>query len=193
MTKPAHPHHHTHQKKRFDRFSAAVTRASGSSSAFLAALVIVVLWAICGPFFGFSNTWQLVINTGTTIVTFLMVFVIQQSQNKDTLAIQLKLNELIASDSAANNRLVDIEDLSPEELAVLKKFYVKLARLAETDDDVHASHSLDEAQDRHENKLEAAPAIRDPQKRRARRAKHGAAQPEAPAAPGDGAGDAKLR
>jgi low affinity Fe/Cu permease len=183
MTKPAsHPHHHTHQKKAFDRFSTAVTRASGSSWAFLAALIIVVIWGLCGPFFGFSNTWQLVINTGTTIVTFLMVFVIQQSQNKDTLAIQLKLNELIASDSAANNRLVDIEDLSPEELAVLKKFYVKLARLAETDDDVHASHSLDEAQDRHANKIAAAPAIRDPQKRRARRGKHAGAKPDAPPA-----------
>jgi low affinity Fe/Cu permease len=112
-----------------------------------------VIWAATGPIFDFSNSWQLVINTGTTIVTFLMVFVIQQSQNKDTLAIQLKLNELIASDSAANNRLVDIEDLSAEELAVLKKFYIKLALLAETDDDVHASHSLDEAEGRHHAKL----------------------------------------
>jgi hypothetical protein len=91
-----------------------------------------------------------------------MVFVIQQSQNKDTLAIQLKLNELIASDSAANNRLVDIEDLSPEELAVLKKFYVKLAKLAETDDDVHASHSLDEADGRHQVKLAGAGKVRSP-------------------------------
>jgi low affinity Fe/Cu permease len=113
--------------------------------------------------FDYSNSWQLVINTGTTIITFLMVFVIQQSQNKDTLAIQLKLNELIASDSAANNRLVDIEDLSPEELAVLKKFYVKLARLAETDDDVHASHSLDEADDRHQVKLAKVGKARGPQ------------------------------
>jgi low affinity Fe/Cu permease len=137
----------------FDQFSAAVTRATGSSSAFQIAFAVVVIWAATGPIFEFSNTWQLVINTGTTIVTFLMVFVIQQSQNKETVAIQLKLNELIASDSAANNRLVDIEDLSAEELAVLKKFYVKLARLAETDDDVHASHSLDEAEGRHSAKL----------------------------------------
>ena len=145
-------HHHHHRKHVFDRFSTAVTRATGSSYAFLIASVVVVLWALTGPIFDYSNTWQLVINTGTTIITFLMVFVIQQSQNKDTLAIQLKLNELIASDSAANNRLVDIEDLSPEELAVLKKFYVKLARLALTDDDVHASHSLDEAEGRHQVK-----------------------------------------
>jgi len=163
---PGSPDHHDHHKKLFDRFSTAVTRATGSSWAFMLAFGIVVVWGVTGPLFAFSNSWQLVINTGTTIITFLMVFVIQQSQNKDTLAIQLKLNELIASDSAANNRLVDIEDLSPEELAVLKKFYVKLAQLAETDDDVHASHSLDEAEDRHENKLAIAPEARDSKRRR---------------------------
>ena len=152
-TNPASHPSHTHRKRLFDRFSTAVTRATGSSYAFMIAFGIVAIWAVTGPIFDYSNSWQLVINTGTTIITFLMVFVIQQSQNKDTMAIQLKLNELIASDSAANNRLVDIEDLSPEELAVLKKFYVKLARLAETDDDVHASHSLDEADDRHQVKL----------------------------------------
>ena len=153
---PHRPHRHDHHKGFFDRFSSAVTRAAGSPHAFLLAFLIIVVWGASGPVFGFSDTWQLVINTGTTIITFLMVFVIQQSQNKDTLAIHLKLNELIASNSAANNRLVDIEDLSPEELAVLKQFYVKLAALAETDDDVHASHSLDEAEGRHRHKLEVA-------------------------------------
>jgi low affinity Fe/Cu permease len=165
MTDQTRPSRDVHHKGLFDRFSSVVTRAAGSSRAFLLALTIVVLWALSGPIFGFSNTWQLVINTGTTIVTFLMVFVIQQSQNKDTLAMQLKLNELIASDSAANNRLVDIEDLSPEELAVLKKFYVKLARLAQTDDNVHASHSLDEAEDRHQHKIAHADEERGPGRR----------------------------
>jgi len=99
----------------FDRLSTAVTKATGSSPAFVLAFAIVLGWAATGPIFRFSNTWQLVINTGTTIVTFLMVFVIQRSQNKDTLAVHLKLNELIASDSAANNRLVGSEDLSPDE------------------------------------------------------------------------------
>jgi low affinity Fe/Cu permease len=145
--------HHVHTKRLFDRFSTAVTRATGSSYAFLIAFLVVATWAVTGPLFDYSNSWQLVINTGTTIITFLMVFVIQQSQNKDTLAIQLKLNELIACDAAANNRLVDIEDLSPDELAVLKKFYVKLAQLAETELDVHTSHSLDDADDRHQDKL----------------------------------------
>jgi low affinity Fe/Cu permease len=169
-TRSHKPHrHHRRRKRWFDRFAAAVTRAAGSSHAFLIALAIVVLWAVTGPIFGFSDSWQLVINTGTTIVTFLMVFVIQQSQNKDTLAIQLKLNELIASDAAANNRLIDVEDLSPEELVVIKRFYVKLAKLAESDDDVHTSHSLDEADDRHQVKLAGAEGARGP-KRRAKRA-----------------------
>ena len=146
----------------FDKLAQSVARSAGRPTTFVAAVALVVAWAVSGPLFGFSDTWQLVINTGTTIITFLMVFVIQQSQNKDTLAIQLKLNELIASNAQANNRLVDIEDLSPEELAVLKKFYVKLARLAETDDDVHASHSLDEADGRHQVKLARVDKSRAP-------------------------------
>src|SRR4051812_36184870 len=122
------PPHGVH-KHAFDRFSTAITRATGSSKAFVLAFLIILVWAATGPVFSFSNTWQLVINTGTTIITFLMVFVIQQSQNKDTLAIQLKLNELIACNAGANNRLVDIEDLSAEELATVKAFYARLARL----------------------------------------------------------------
>ena len=108
--------------------SNKVTKATGSPIAFIIALTIVIIWAVTGPIFGFSDTWQLVINTGTTIVTFLMVFIIQQSQNKDTIAIQLKLNELIACSEKASNRLIDIEDLTEEELDKIKKFYIKLAR-----------------------------------------------------------------
>jgi low affinity Fe/Cu permease len=163
--KQAPHHHHRHHKSWFDRLSSAVTRATGSSYAFGTALGIVVVWAVTGPLFKFSDSWQLVINTGTTIVTFLMVFVIQQSQNKDTLAIQLKLNELIACDPAANNRLVDVEDISADELAVLKRFYVKLAKLAESDDDVHTSHSLDEAGDRHQIKVVSADGARKTKRR----------------------------
>ena len=149
----------------FGQFAKSVSRLSGRPSAFGFAVAIIVIWAVTGPLFGFSDTWQLVINTGTTIITFLMVFVIQQSQNKDTLAIHLKLNELIACDAAANNRLIDVEDISPEELAVLKKFYVKLAKLAESDDDVHTSHSLDEADDRHKVKLVSADGARKTKRR----------------------------
>ncbi len=103
--------------------------------------------------FGFSNTWQLVINTGTTIITFLMVFVIQQSQNRETTAIQLKLNELIAANRNASNRLVSIEDLTEEELAALKKFYIKLSFLAEHETDLFSTHSIDEAHKLHTSKI----------------------------------------
>src|ERR1044071_8721521 len=137
----------------FDRFSNAVTHATGTPTAFLVALLVIIVWAVTGPVFKFSDTWQLVINTGTTIITFLMVFIIQQSQNKDTMALQLKLNELIASNKFASNRLIDIEDLTENELMVLKKFYVHLAKLAEKEDNVFASHSIDEAKDNHQEKL----------------------------------------
>ena|ERR1700730_1697218 len=130
----------------YNRFSTAVTRATGRPMALLIAFLVIIIWAITGPIFNFSDTWQLVINTGTTIITFLMVFIIQQSQNKDTTAIQLKLNELIACNEKASNRLIDIEDLTEEELMVLKKFYIKLSDLAEKEDDIFSSHSLDEAE-----------------------------------------------
>jgi low affinity Fe/Cu permease len=136
----------------FEKFSARVTKVAGSPFAFIIAIAIVVVWAICGPLFGYSDTWQLVINTGTTIITFLMVFVIQQSQNKDTVALQLKLNELIAASPTASNRLIDVEDLTDEELQTLKKFYIKLSRLAEKEDDIHKSHSIDEASSVHNKK-----------------------------------------
>jgi low affinity Fe/Cu permease len=136
------PHNKTNV---FDRISTAVTRAAGRPAATIIAFSIIVIWAISGPVFQFSDTWQLIINTGTTIITFLMVFIIQQSQNKDTMALQLKLNELIACQELASNRLIDIEDLTEEELMVLKKFYIKLSDLAEKENDLHSSHSLDEA------------------------------------------------
>ena len=141
-------------KSRFERMAGVVTRATGSSGAFLIAIAFIVVWAITGPIFRFSDTWQLVINTATTIVTFLMVFIIQQSQNKDSLAIQLKLNELIASDERASNRLIVVEDLSQEELEILKKFYVRLSELAQKENDLHSSHSVDDAAGQHKMKYE---------------------------------------
>jgi low affinity Fe/Cu permease len=140
---------------KFETFSNAVTRATGSSYAFLIALLIIILWAATGPIFQFSDTWQLVINTGTTIITFLMVFIIQQSQNKDTVAIQLKLNELIACNAKASNRLIDVEDLTEEELQVIKKFYVHLSSLAKKEGNIATTHSLDEADDMHQEKKQA--------------------------------------
>lgn len=136
----------------FELFSKKITKATGKPAAFLTAFLVIIIWGISGPLFGFSDTWQLVINTSTTIVTFLMVFVIQQSQNKDTLAIQLKLNELIASSEKASNRLVDIEDLTEAELDKVKRFYIKLAQLAAKEDNSLASHSIDEAHELHKAK-----------------------------------------
>lgn len=137
----------------FDKMATKITKAAGKPAAFILALTIIILWAVTGPIFHFSDTWQLVINTGTTIITFLMVFVIQQTQNKDTTALQLKLNELIASSGHASNSLVNIEDLTEEDLDVLKKFYIKLSALAKKDGSLSASHSYTEAEQLHLDKL----------------------------------------
>lgn len=128
----------------FDSFATKVTIFLGSSAAFTVACFIVFVWLITGPVFKYSDTWQLVINTGTTIVTFLMVFLIQRSQNKESLAVQLKLNELVASSKEASNRLIDVEDLSQDELELLHKYYVKLARKAKKDHNIRETHSIEE-------------------------------------------------
>lgn len=130
-------------------FSLKATQATGSSIAFILALSIIVVWALTGPLFQFSNTWQLVINTGTTIVTFLMVFLIQRAQNKDALAIHLKLNEIVAALDGASNRLIDVEDLTEEEIKTLHKYYQKLVALAKKDLTLTQSHSIEEAEARH--------------------------------------------
>lgn len=115
----------------FDRFAAGVTKRAGSPLTFAAALLSVLVWAACGHMFGYSENWQLVINTGTTIVTFLMVFLIQQSQNKDSVAVHLKLDELLASQAQASNRLVDIENLDEAQLKKIQEFYTQLAARAQ--------------------------------------------------------------
>ena len=144
----------------FERFANTATKFTGSSPAFLGAVVIVLLWAITGPLFNYSETWQLVINTGTTIITFLMVFLIQKAQNKDGKAIQLKLNELIAANERASNRMVDIEDLTESELDQLHKFYVTLSTLAKKENDIHSSHSIDAAQEINELKSKNSKRIK---------------------------------
>ncbi len=140
--------------KFFNRFSGVVTKATGKPGAFIIACAIIIIWGVTGPIFKFSDTWQLVINTGTTIITFLMVFVIQHSQNKDTVAIQLKLNELIAANQDASNRLIAIEDLTDEELEVIKKFYIHLSNSAKKEINVFATHSIDEAKRNTVNKIQ---------------------------------------
>lgn len=129
-----------------------LTKFSGGTTSFVIAFVIIILWACTGPFFNFSETWQLVINTGTTIITFLMVFLIQRAQNKDSMAIQLKLNEIIAANKGASNRLIDAEDLSEKDLAILKKHYDELSKLVENETDLEESHSVEEAARKHKLK-----------------------------------------
>ena len=147
---------HAHPKGRLEQISAAVTQWTGSTTAFAGAVGVVVIWVVLGPVFRYSDTWQLVINTGTTIVTFLMVFLIQRSQNKDSLAIHMKLNELVAALEGASNRLIDVESLSERELITLHKHFSTLARLAAEELDIAQSHSVDEADRRHSVKARSA-------------------------------------
>ncbi len=136
-----------------ERFASGVTRWTGSTPAFILACGVVVAWALTGPMFRYSDTWQLVINTGTTVATFLMVFLIQRSQNKDALALHLKLNELVAAIEGASNRLIDIEDLDEHDLAVLHHHYARLAAMAKQDFVLTKSHSIEEAEQRHRRKF----------------------------------------
>ena len=135
-----------------EQFSIKATQATGTSKAFLTAVLVIIVWAATGPIFKFSDTWQLVINTGTTIVTFLMVFLIQRSQNKDALAIHLKLNEIVAALEGSSNRLIDVEALTEEEIQTLHKHYKKLVEMAKRDVDLTQTHSIEEAEARHDIK-----------------------------------------
>lgn len=117
-------------RRGFARVAAATARLSGSLGAFVAALGVIIAWAASGPAFHFNDTWQLVVNTGTTIVTFLMVFLIQHTQNADTAAMQIKLDELIRATSEANNELLDLEELDEERLEEIRREYEQMAREA---------------------------------------------------------------
>ena len=140
------------KKNLFEEFANWATVATGSSAAFITAIAIIITWGITGPLAKYSDTWQLIINTGTTIITFLMVFLIQKSQNKDSKAIHLKLNELIASHQGTSNRMVNIEDLTEAELDRLYKFYRELSNLAQKEDDMTCTHSIDAAEENQKRK-----------------------------------------
>ncbi len=116
----------------FSRAAQWTSRQCGRAHTFGLAIVIIVAWAACGPASHFSDTWQLIINTGTTIVTFLMVFLIQNTQNRDTAAIQLKLDELIRASQEARNQLLNLDDLTEEQMAQLKQSFIRLAKVGET-------------------------------------------------------------
>ena len=139
--------------RQLEQSSRKVTEWTGSSWAFGLAAAVIAIWLVTGPIFHYSDTWQLVINTGTTIVTFLMVFLIQRSQNKDSLAVQLKLNELVAAVKGASNRLIDVEDLSEEELRVLHRHYRALVTMSKSEETLLKSHSIEEAESRHRRKV----------------------------------------
>jgi low affinity Fe/Cu permease len=142
-------------RRALEILSLAATDWAGSSLAFALAVTVIVVWLVTGPLFRFSDTWQLVINTGTTIVTFLMVFLIQRAQNKDAKVTQLKLSEIVAALEGASNRLIDVESLSERELETLHRHYAELCELAAKEHDIGHSHSIDEAQQRHRAKVAA--------------------------------------
>ena len=151
----------------FERFANKVTIATGSTPAILIAFAVVVVWGDTGPVFHYSETWQLVINKGTTIITFLMVFLIQKSQNKESMAVQLKLNEIVAASEYASNRMVDVEDLSEDELKAIRKYYSKLKTMAQNDQSLQKSHSIEEAENKHNMKkeIQKKPSKKAPSKR----------------------------
>jgi low affinity Fe/Cu permease len=132
-----------------EQFSLKATKATGTSMAFILALSVIIVWGITGPLFHYSDTWQLVINTSTTIVTFLMVFLIQRAQNKDAQAIHIKLNEIVAAVEGASNRLIDVEDLTEGEIETLHQHFQKLVQMAKKDIKLTLSHSIEEAEARH--------------------------------------------
>jgi low affinity Fe/Cu permease len=125
--------------------SGKVTAFAGSSWALATAVMFVAAWAACGPLFEYSEKWQLTVNTGTTIVTFLMVFLIQRAQNKESLAVQIKLNELLASQRGASNRLINVEDLSEDDIRDLHSRFAKLAERLSDAADEGDLHSVSEA------------------------------------------------
>ncbi len=145
----------------FERFAIAVSKATGGTNAFIIAFGLVLVWGATGPMFHFSDSWQMIINTGTTIITFLMVFLIQKAQNKDSLAIQLKLNELVAAHEFASNRLVNVENISEEELKVIQKYYSRLSKLTKNEESLQQSHSIDEAEQLSEIKKEREEDIKE--------------------------------
>jgi len=129
----------------FEKVSNTITTYSGSPPVFVVAVGFILLWAASGPVFHFSDTWLLIVNTATSIVTFLMVFLIQKSQNKGSIAVQLKLNELIAANNSASNRLLNIQDLSEEQLNTLYEHYRTLVELTQKAKSNTQSHSVEDA------------------------------------------------
>ncbi len=138
----------------FEKFSSLVTKFTGSWLAFTLAFSMVTIWLVLGKIIGFSGFWEDIFDTSVTVITFLMVFIIQNSQNKDGLVIQLKLNEIVAALEGASNRLVDVEDMTEDDLKVLQKYYKKLNKSSQKEENLGKSHSVEEAEHNEKNKLD---------------------------------------
>jgi low affinity Fe/Cu permease len=138
-----------------ENLASKATAFSGTSTAFILSVLVLIVWLLSGPFFKYSDSWQLVINTGTTIITFLMVFLIQRGQNKDSKAIHLKLNELVAALNGPSNRLIDAEEFTEKELKILADYYHKLSEMSKKEKDLSVSHSIEEAVHHHRKKYTA--------------------------------------
>jgi len=147
------------RKSPFTRFATAASRATGRPATFALAVAIVTGWAFTGPLFGFSDTWQLVINTGTTIITFLMVFLIQNTQNRDSEAMHVKMDELIRAMKGAHNALLDLEELGDAELDAMRDRYRKLAEKARSDIG-HGGRDIGCNDDVEDDEAEARPRAR---------------------------------
>jgi low affinity Fe/Cu permease len=160
-TETSHPPRPPHASV-LETLSRHATRAAGSSGALALAVGVILVWIATGPLFHFSDTWQLVINTGTTVVTFLMVFLIQRSQNRDSQAVHLKLNEIVAALEGASNRLIEAQDLTETDLDLLERHYRTLAEMTRKDVSLTTSHSVEEAERRAIAKI----AVRRPAPRR---------------------------
>jgi low affinity Fe/Cu permease len=144
----------THTSRKIENLASTIINATGSNIALFLAFGIVLVWVAGGIFFHFSEKWKSDISTVSSIITILMVFLIQKAQNKDSLAIQLKLNELVAAHELASNRLVNVEGMTEEELKVIQKYYSKLSEFAKSQESLTQSHSIDEVHHEHEIKKE---------------------------------------
>ena len=138
-----------HISKKVENLALKTIAAAGSNMALICSFFVVGVWAVSGGFFHFSEKWASTIQTLSSVITILMVFLIQKTQNKDSLAIQLKLNELVAAHGSASNRLVNVEGMTEEELKVIQKYYTRLSEFAKKQDTLTESHSIDELHDEH--------------------------------------------
>jgi low affinity Fe/Cu permease len=148
-----------------ETWSSKITRGAGSTAALVLACLLVIVWGISGALFGSSYHWQTIMGNSSSVVTFLMVFLIQKSQNKHSLSIQLKLNELVAANEFASNRLVNVEGMTEDELKIIEKYYLKLGDFAKKQENLLESHSIDEINQEHQIKNEMEKELIDEKKK----------------------------